>query len=555
MSSKLNLGQGERVSARVKNQDCLGFFYKHFFIISFLLIQFNALAQPGSMSNNTDCNGTYSNKAMTTVGTGSNNTVFTYREQANATTSSGTKYYQFNSDSYSNAWNLNTPTYNSVTPAVWNGGCGGCSYNGNNRMGATTNGNYYTFNIRKGSGYTNQSMAILETAYNPRDISSYTTPSAFGQQTPTMTVTLSNILQTNEFLYVAYSTDAFATSGNSGILSVTSSAGSVYTFTFPAYTSGTTVTFYPFTSVSNSAPSFINAPLLTLNMRSSTGQNNTGTYSTYIVQAWTTTTNGDWNSASTWTANATPSTSQNLGTININHNVTGNADAIFSALNINGSSTLTLNSSNTHQTSGAITINSTATYTVNGTIRINSGGFISGKSPSYSPTSTLAYNAGGGSSSKYNQSLEWPESNSPSNIIIDNNTWVQLQGNRSLTGNLTVTNGALQGTGGAARVLTMSSSGSQTITVSTSTGGAIYGTDNGLNNDLTLTIASGSTTTFTGDATTSNDDEKKFVGVTINSGGTLILQRGILVKYGAFNVNGILQINSNGCYIWNGQWP
>jgi hypothetical protein len=49
-------------------------------ILSFLFLTmistFNAYAQPSAMSNNTDCNGTYSNKAMTAVGTGSNNTVF-----------------------------------------------------------------------------------------------------------------------------------------------------------------------------------------------------------------------------------------------------------------------------------------------------------------------------------------------------------------------------------------------------------------------------------------------------------------------------------------------
>ena len=34
-----------------------------------------------------------------------------------------------------------------------------------------------------------------------------------------------------------------------------------------------------------------------------------------------------------------------------------------------------------------------------------------------------------------------------------------------------------------------------------------YGTDNGTNNDVNLTIANGSTTTFTGNATTTDDDD------------------------------------------------
>ena len=86
----------------------------------------------------------------------------------------------------------------------------------------------------------------------------------------------------------------------------------------------------------------------------------------------------------------------------------------------------------------------------------------------------------------------------------------------------------------------------QTITVSNnSSDGYIYGTDNNGGN-LQLTIANGSTTTFTGDASTSNDDNKKFFSIDVNVGGTLILSRGILCKTGTFTLNGTIQINSGG---------
>jgi hypothetical protein len=52
-----------------------------------------SFAQLGTMLNNTDCDGSYGNNSMNTVGVGSNNTVFTYRGLANATTASGTKFY------------------------------------------------------------------------------------------------------------------------------------------------------------------------------------------------------------------------------------------------------------------------------------------------------------------------------------------------------------------------------------------------------------------------------------------------------------------------------
>ena len=124
-------------------------------------------------------------------------------------------------------------------------------------------------------------------------------------------------------------------------------------------------------------------------------------------------------------------------------------------------------------------------------------------------------------------------------------------GTRNITQNINVENtllvsgGQMGVTGGSARTLTMSGA---TATVNIA-GGSIYGTDAGTSNDLTL-IVSGAQTTLTGNATGSNDDEKKFFSITVNSSSTLILARGILCKYGAFTVNGTLQINANG-YVQN----
>ena len=194
------------------------------------------------------------------------------------------------------------------------------------------------------------------------------------------------------------------------------------------------------------------------------------------------------------------------------------------------------------QTAAGVTLSNGSVLTLNGTAQINAGGFFA-SSPIFGSSSTLKYNQGGGFASRYTMGTEWPATSGPKNLILDNNSWVQLTGDRSLSGNVTLTNGAIQSSG--AHTLTMSGT-TQTFTVSTTTGGAVYGTDNGSGNDLTLAIANGSTTTFTGDATTSADDEKKFLNITVNSTGTLALSRGILCKYGTFTVNGTLQINSNG---------
>ena len=76
------------------------------------------------------------------------------------------------------------------------------------------------------------------------------------------------------------------------------------------------------------------------------------------------------------------------------------------------------------------------------------------------------------------------------------------------------------------------SGGTQTISIA---GGSVTGTDAGGGNDLTLAISSGSTTTFTGNATSNSDHEKKFFNVNVNSGATLELSRGIMCRYGTFS--------------------
>jgi len=521
-------------------------------LLSFISI--SAFAQPGSMSNNTDCDGSYGNNTMTLVGVGNNNATFTYREQANANTASGTKFYQFNADGYFNVWNLNTPTYNAVSTAVW--GTGG--YNAGIRMGATTINSYYTFNLRRGTSYASQSMSILQTAYNPTNINSYTTPTAFAGQTPTMTVTLAAALQTNEFVYVAYSTDAFATSGNSGVLAVTSSAANVYTFTMPAYLNGTVVTFYPFTSTSSSAPSYSDAPILTLNMRSSTGQNNTGAYSTYTVQAWVTAANGNWSTAATWTANAVPPTINSMGAVTIAHNITQDQNATVSSITINAARTLTASantltisnnaSATTFANSGTLTASGThtvtfagsGTHTISGTqtfqnvttttgvnfganstisatgaFQINGGGFVSTNAPTYAAGSTLFYNV-----ATYGASAEWATGVAtgqgvPSNVTIGNgiSTFLNFGASaayRRATGNVTIP--SLSG-------LTLSTAGGGDLQV-----GGNFTNNGSLTNNGRWVIFNGSSAqTLTGNTTFDNLRLNNSTGLTLQPSSAITI--------------------------------
>lgn len=262
-----------------KNTRVLMYSFVFFLINTFTTVLF--ASNPTAMSNNSEINGSWSNKAMTLVGVGTNNAVFTLREQAS---SGGTKHYEFNSDSYYNTWDFASPSFNSVVTTTWHANWG---YQAGNITNSVTSGRYYTCNIRQGSSYANQDMAILELASNPKDISSYSTGlSVYNGQTASVTVTMSGSLGSGEYLYVAYSTDGFVTSGNSGAVAITSLNGSYQgTATIPSKSTGTIVTYYPFTSTSSTAPSFSNIPLLTLNMRNGTAQNTTDSYSSYTVIA------------------------------------------------------------------------------------------------------------------------------------------------------------------------------------------------------------------------------------------------------------------------------
>ena len=213
---------------------------------------------------------------MTTVGAGSNNAVFTKSFQATYTSASGTAQYQFNADNYNNAWNFNIPAYNSLLTAIW-ASSGGSAYDATITMGATTKNDYYTFNIRKGISYANQTMAILHTSFYPQNITNITSTATANA---TVTVTMAGALSSGEYLYVAYSTDAFATSANSGIVTVSSLIANKGTATIPVLAG--TVSYYAFTSISNTIPSFSDAPLLTLNMFG-IYENTSQAYPTYTV--------------------------------------------------------------------------------------------------------------------------------------------------------------------------------------------------------------------------------------------------------------------------------
>jgi hypothetical protein len=92
------------------------------------------------------------------------------------------------------------------------------------------------------------------------------------------------------------------------------------------------------------------------------------------------------------------------------------------------------------QTSATVNNAGANRLTLNGTTQINGGWFAD--TPIYGTSSTLIYNP----SASYNVSNEWPNSNGPTNVTIQNNTAVILPngaGARTVPGNFTIASGSL----------------------------------------------------------------------------------------------------------------
>ena len=123
---------------------------------------------------------------------------------------------------------------------------------------------------------------------------------------------------------------------------------------------------------------------------------------------------------------------------------------------------------------------------------------------------------------------------------------VTMQTDITITGNLVVENGVLNSSGGDGSGYYKITMGNESgvLDIFTNSGGHIYGTDNGVGNNLSLVVEG--FITLGGDPATPNTDDHKFYNIFIQSSGGLSLGQGILCRYGGFNVAGILQINANG---------
>lgn len=147
------------------------------------------------------------------------------------------------------------------------------------------------------------------------------------------------------------------------------------------------------------------------------------------------------------------------------NNLNLSAIDIFNSGTVTASGTGTLTFQNVTSSDG---FNFGSNATLNGTLTINNGGFVDTNAPTFGSSAILNYNSGG----TYGQSAEWPSSNGPNNVTLSNSTTVNLAGDRTLTGTLTLTSGLVN-------------LGSNTLTIGTA--GSISGTFSASN----MIVASG----------------------------------------------------------------
>ena len=218
--------------------------------LSFICTAIVAVAQPTVLGTQV-INGSYVAYDLSTVGAFKQ-----IRLQATSSASSGGRNWEFatgtsGSANYSTNWRPytggNTLSANTFIPtsfsngAKYNTSSGGAS----GLLPAITANNYYTFNVSNNSSADNV-MALLETTFSPVTISAVTrTPSTpITCQAVTINVTASATPSSGEYVFVRYSTDAFTTS----TLAIVSFSGTSGTATIPAQASGTTVSYYVFSS-------------------------------------------------------------------------------------------------------------------------------------------------------------------------------------------------------------------------------------------------------------------------------------------------------------------
>jgi hypothetical protein len=385
-----------------------------------------------------------------------------------------------------------------VTPGVKYTLNSTCTGSGALRYNVPSTSYNYLFKTRNISANPSGDWVFFQLQGTVRSISSLTQVSApvVPATNATVSVNLDGALSTGQTVWLRYATTS--NFSNSTCVKMTGS-GTSYSADIPSSTntSGTTVYYYAFTSGDVSSIAGTDSDLYTINL-----MNNSGSNYSYTVSGYSSTQNGDWNSASTWLGGNIPAAGSQV-TINNDITVNSAVSTAYSSLTISASKTLSFGSGGSFTATtvtnngtinmsagGTLTIasggtlaNGTNTFTygtgtvtfagsgtvtgtigfnnvtiaggvnfgsastINGTLTINTGGYVNTNAPSYAVGSTLKYNTG--NASAYGRSTEWSSLSGagyPHHVQISNNTTLNVNNAtnvaRQAAGNLTVDSGS-----------------------------------------------------------------------------------------------------------------
>ena len=263
-----------------------------FLFIAFVGITAIATGQPTVLGTQL-INGSYTTYDLNTVGGFKQ-----IRLQATSAATSGARNWEFASGTagavnYGVTWRPYTTgqvmSVNTFIPTTFANGARYTVNSGSSGLlPAIVANSYYTFNVSNLASADN-TMALLETSYNPTAISSVTrnpaTPSA--TQAVAVTVTTATAPQAGENVFVRYSTTSNFVSSTLVQASFTGTTGVAY---IPGTTAGTTIYYYVFSSNASSATIGTNYDMFTLNLN-----NNSGANYSYTVAAATASTFYTWN--------------------------------------------------------------------------------------------------------------------------------------------------------------------------------------------------------------------------------------------------------------------
>jgi|GEM_PF-2111556 len=182
-----------------------------------------------------------------------------YRVQATVSVGSGVRKIEFPEyvGQYFNVWRAYTAGqvlagYNTVIDPVtqtasarWNNNFGGSGI----MLPAVDSGYYYTINIMTNNGYNDDTMAILETSYNPVTVDSVSLPvdtNTVGPAcSPTVIAMLSSPPSVGEYVYLRYSVNGFLDSSSVILMTV---SGTIASCQIPPYPNGTHIDYYILTT-------------------------------------------------------------------------------------------------------------------------------------------------------------------------------------------------------------------------------------------------------------------------------------------------------------------